>query len=197
MKFLLFDTSANGKPLSYAASSRDTSNWPRMFHLCWQLMNEKGQILESRNDLILPQDFSISAELEQRHKVTMTSLKETGVPIKESIEAFMEVMQKADMVFSHNLAFNQGVVTAEADRANVIEKFSSADAYCLMQETTYYCAIRGKRGKLKWPSLPELHKRIFNKSYNNPSHAEADVNALGRCFIVMYKTKVLEDIFDD
>ena len=197
MKFLLFDTSANGKPVSYGASSRDSSNWPRMFHLCWQLMNEKGQILDSRNDLILPKEFSLSGELEQRHKVTMAELKEKGIPLKDSIEAFMNIVPEADMVFAHNMSFNQGVVTAEADRANIIERLSAADTYCLMQEATYYCGIPGKRGKFKWPSLPELHKRILNKSYNNPSHAEADVNALGRCFIVMYKTKVLEDIFDE
>jgi DNA polymerase-3 subunit alpha len=197
MKFLLFDTSANGKPLSYSASSRDSSNWPRLFHLSWQLMNEKGQILDSRNDLIQPKTFSLTAEMEERHKVTMAELKEKGIAVEDSIAAFMNIVPEADMVFAHNLAFNQGVVTAEADRAHIIERLSAADTYCLMQEATYYCGIPGKRGKFKWPSLPELHKRIFNKSYNNASHAEADVNALARCFIVMYKTKVLEDIFDE
>ena len=197
MKFLLFDTSANGQPTNYKASYRDTVNWPRMIHLAWQLMNEKGQILASRNDLIQPNGFSVPSAIEKRHKVSMADLKERGIPIEESIEAFMKVVPEADMVFAHNLAFNQGVVTAEADRADIIERLSSADNYCLMQESTYYCGLAGKRGQFKWPSLPELHTRIFGKSYNNPSHAEADLNALARCFIVMYKTKVLEDIFDD
>ena len=196
MKFLLFDTSANGQPLNYNASARDTSNWPRMIHLCWQLMNEKGQILESGNHLIKPQGYTLNDKMVERHKLTSSQLEDQGVPLKPCIEAFMNAVREADMVFAHNLAFNQGVVTAEADRCEVIERLSSSDAYCLMQEATYYCAIPGKRGKYKWPTLPELHKRIFGKSYNNVSHAEADVNALGRCFIVMYKTKVLEDIFD-
>ena len=197
MKFLLFDTSANGQPQSYNASFRDSFNWPRMIHLSWQLMNEKGQILESRDDLIKPLGFSLTEQISKRHKVTMAELKEKGVDVKESTEAFMKVVREADMVFAHNLVFNQGVVTAEADRAEIIERLSSADTYCLMQEATYYCGIPGKRGKFKWPTLPELHKRIFGKSYNNPSNAASDLNALGRCFIVMYKTGVLEDIFDD
>ncbi len=197
MKFLLFDISANGQPKSYSASFRDSFNWPRMIHLSWQLMNEKGQILDSHNDLIKPSGFTLTPQIEERHKVSTKELKEQGVEVKASVASFMNIVPEADMVFAHNLTFNQGVVTAEADRADIIERLSSADTYCLMQEATYFCGIPGKRGKYKWPSLPELHQRIFGKSYGKISNAEADLNALARCFIVMYKTGVLEDIFDE
>lgn len=197
MKFLLFDASANGQPKSYQASFRDSFNWPRMFHLSWQLLNEKGQILASRNDLIAPIGFSLSPTIEKKHKVKQDELKSNGIPVRESIDAFMSIVPDADMVFAHNLALNQGVVTAEADRAEILERLSSAETYCLMQEATYFCAIPGKGGKYKWPSLTEIHSRIFNRSYSNAGRADADVQALARCFIVMYKTGVLEDIFDE
>ncbi len=196
MKFLLFDTSANGNPLNYNASARDTSNWPRLLHLAWQLLNDKGQILKSGNHYIKPQGFTVNEKMMERYKIKPSDLDQ-GIAVKKSIEAFMEVVPEADMVFAHNMAVNQGIITAEADRHDVIERLSSSDTYCLMQEATYYCAIPGKRGKYKWPSLPELHKRIFAKSYNNAGDAQSDLNALARCFIVMYKTNVLEDIFDE
>jgi len=196
MKFMIFDTSANGQPLNYNASARDSSNWPRMTHLAWQILNEKGQILDQANDLIKPQGFNLVDKFLERHKLTKSDVMENGINVKTAVNRFMDVLPDVDMVFSHNLAFNQGVVTSEADRHDIIERLSASDTYCLMQESTYYCGIPGKRGKFKWPTLPELHKRIFGKSYNNVSNAEADVNALARCFIVMYKTKVLEDIFD-
>lgn len=197
MKFLLFDTSANGQPANYQASARDTSNWPRMLHISWQLMNEKGQILDQRDDLIKPQGFPLNEKMMERHLLTAADLNDQGIGIKQAVEHFMAAVREADMVFAHNLSLNTGVVTAEADRCDVIERLSSSEAYCLMQETTYYCGIMGKRGKLKWPSLPELHKKIFGKSFNRAGRADADVTALGRCFIVLYKTKVLEDIFDE
>lgn len=197
MKFLLFDTSANGQPANYQASARDTSNWPRLLHLSWQLMNEKGQLLDQRDDLIKPHGFSINEKMAERHQINATESADKGIPVKEAIEHFMAAVREADMVFAHNLSLNTGVVTAEADRHDVIERLSSSESYCLMQETTYYCGIMGKRGNLKWPSLPELHKKIFGRSFNNAGRADADVTALGRCFIVLYKTKVLEDIFDE
>jgi len=167
-----------------------------MTHLAWQILNEKGQILDQANDLIKPQGFNLVDKFLERHKLTKSDVMENGINVKTAVNRFMDVLPDVDMVFSHNLAFNQGVVTSEADRHDIIERLSASDTYCLMQESTYYCGIPGKRGKFKWPTLPELHKRIFGKSYNNVSNAEADVNALARCFIVMYKTKVLEDIFD-
>ncbi len=197
MLFLLFDTSSNGKPADYKASVRDTANWPRMTHLAWNLMNDKGQIIKSANDLIKPKGYELNEGMAERHRLTKSAITKEGKDLKVCVEAFMQIVPEADMVFAHNLALNQGIVGAESDRSGVIDRLSSADAYCLMQETTYYCALPGRRGKYKWPSLPELHQRIFGKSYQNAGHAEADLNALGRCFIVLYKTKVLEDIFDD
>ena len=161
------------------------------------MINENGKILASRDDLIEPTGFSVSPAFEKKHRVKQEELKAEGIPVRDSIEAFMDMVPEADMVFAHNLIMNQGVVTAEAERAEILERLSSAETYCFMQEATYFCAIPGKGGKYKWPSLTEIHQRIFNRGFSESGRADADVNALARCFIVMYKTGVLEDIFDE
>lgn len=194
---MLFDVSANGSPTNYNASPRDIDNWPRMLHIVWQVVNEKGQIQQNRNDLIKPQGFKVSPNALERHYLEASQLELEGIPVKKAIDAFMDAVKDVDMVLSHNLALHEGIVRAEADRCGSIDRLSSMDRYCLMQETTYYCAIPSKWGKYKWPSLTELHKKLFNRGYSKPGHADADLNAQARCFIVLYKTKILEDLFDN
>jgi DNA polymerase III alpha subunit (gram-positive type) len=195
MKFLIFDCSANGNPKSWSASHRDTFNWPRLVHLSWLLIDEKGKILEQSDDLIKIEGFDISPDIEERHRLTKEQLLSEGKPLIESLKRFNQAILSADYVFAHNLNFNMGILISEYIRSNLSTSLDTADTFCLMQESTYYCQIPGRRGNYKWPSLSELHKKIFKRPYKDQNNALADVNAVTRCFIVLYKTGALEDIF--
>ena len=70
------------------------------------------------------------------------------------------------------------------------------ESYCLMQEATYYCKIKGKGG-YKWPSLQEMHTIIFKQGFSPAGNARADVIAASRCFIALKKARAFEDIFID
>lgn len=66
-----------------------------------------------------------------------------------------------------------------------------------MQEGTYHCKLRGKRGGYKWPTLQEMHTVLFRQKYSPANNARADVIAASRCFIMLKKVRALEDIFAD
>ena len=194
MKILVYDMSANGKPLKWDAPYNDTVNWPRLVHLSWQFMDEKGKLVKERNDVIKPIDFAVRKDTLKNHHLTPEDL-DNGTDLTEALNAFNEVLEEADHVFSHNHRLNAGIIRAEYVRMEVKDRLYIADAYCLMQESTYFCKIPGKYGKFKWPSLTELHKTLFKRGFNQSGNAHADMLAVGRCFIVMNKLGVLEDIF--
>ena len=196
MKFLIFDCSANGNPKSWSASHRDTFNWPRLAHISWLLIDDHGKLLDQSDDLIKIEGFDFSPEMEERHKVTKEQLLSDGKPLTDSLKRFDKAVLEADYVFAHNLNFNLGVLISEYIRSDMDTQLYTAESFCLMHESTYFCQIPGRRGNFKWPSLTELHKKIFNRPYKDANNALADVNAASRCFIVLYKTGVLEDIFD-
>ena len=58
--------------------------------------------------------------------------------------------------------------------------------------STQYCAIPGgKGGGFKWPSLTELHVKLFSVGFSSAHNASADVDATARCFLELVRLKVI------
>ena len=51
-----------------------------------------------------------------------------------------------------------------------------------MQSSTNYCAIPGFYGNYKWPTLDELHRKLFNTGFEDAHDASVDINATAKCF---------------
>ena len=47
----------------------------------------------------------------------------------------------------------------------------------------------GKGGNYKFPTLSELHFKIFGKNFNEAHNASADVDATARCLFELLRTK--------
>ena len=55
-------------------------------------------------------------------------------------------------------------------------------------EGTEYCAIPGGRGgKFKWPTLTELHQKLFGEGFGDAHDAAYDVSATARCLFEMIR----------
>ncbi|RMG85128.1 MAG: 3'-5' exonuclease [Bacteroidetes bacterium] len=193
--YLFFDVSANGQPKSWKASLTDPFNWPRLVHLSWLMYNKDRELIASSDDLIKPEGFEISVETEQKAQITHQDAVEKGVPLKEALLRFKDAVEKAEYVIAHNMKFNEGVVTAEFYRKNIPHLLGSSDKYCLMQEATWYCKLPGKTGGYKWPTLQEIHTKIFNSRYTNANNALGDVSACVVCFFALLDLEAIE-LFD-
>lgn len=194
--YLIFDTAANGSPKSWKAPVTDTFNWPRMIHISWILLGEDLKPIEDFNCLIKSPEYKITADAAKKHSIELEDVEKKGDKLSEVLDKFNKTVKESKYVFSHNLNYNQNIVGAECIRAKKTDPLAYADSYCLMQEGTFLCKLKGKRG-YKWPSLQELHSKIFNQGFSPPNNARADVIAASRCFIAMKKIGHLEDIFDD
>lgn len=195
--YLIFDVSANGKPLSYKASPNDVGNWPRLIHISWIVLGEDLKPIEDYNYLIKPDGFSISEEVAKRHTIELEKATNEGNDMKSVVKHFCEAVDEAKYIFAHNLNYNENIVAAEFKRAEMDHRLFASERLCLMQEGTFYAKIPNKRGGFKWPSLMELHAAIFKQGYGGANNARADVIAASRCFIAMHRAGAFDDLFED
>lgn len=192
--YLIFDSSANGRPKSYKAPLDDTFNWPRLIHLSWIILDEQLKPIEDYDCVIKPEGFKPTEKALKAHHIEPEKINSSENLLKDVLMQFKESVDKCHYVFSHNLAYNEGIVGSEYYRSSISSPLIAADKYCLMHEGTYYCKLPGKRG-YKWPSLQEMHSTIFKQGYTPSNHARADVIAASRCFIFLKKARAFEDIF--
>ena len=97
------------------------------------------------------------------------------------MKEFSDVLRTSRLVVAHNLDFDQRVVQAELIRAGLADAFAGKKGYCTMKNTADFCKLPGKRG-YKWPSLTELHRRLFGQVPEGIHSALADAEACKRCF---------------
>lgn len=194
--YLIFDSSANGKPHSYKASHDDIFNWPRLIHLSWIVLGEDLKPINDVNHLVKQESIPVIADALEQHHLEAKDIEEHGKGIKEVLAEFTEAVKSCQYVFAHNLNYNEGIVGSEYYRCSMPSPLISAEKYCLMHEGTYYCKIPGKRG-YKWPSLQEMHTKVFNQGYTPTNNARADVIAATRCFIALHKAGAFDDILMD
>ncbi len=195
--YLIFDVSANGKPLSYKASPNDVSNWPRMIHISWIVLGEDLKPKKDYNCLIKPEGFSISEESAKRHNIDAEKANAEGDELKGVLTQFCEAVDDAKYIFAHNLNYNENIVAAEFKRAQMEHRLFASERLCIMQEGTFYAKIPNKRGGFKWPSLMELHAAIFKQGFSPANNARADVIAASRCFIALHRAGAFDDLFEE
>lgn len=193
MKFLFFDTETNGLPKAYNASYEDVDNWPRVLSIAWCLADIDGNIHDQQYHLIKPDGWQVPTEkfwIENGY--TQEKSLAEGVPIAAALEAFMAAKLQADCLVAHNLNFDHRIVWAEFIRKGTPPR-SGMMKICTMMKTTSYCKVphANGRGGYKWPTLDELHNKVFGKSFENAHDALADVLAMKACFYELLKQGVI------
>jgi DNA polymerase-3 subunit alpha len=72
---------------------------------------------------------------------------------------------------------------------NLLQSIPAIDT---KNDATNYCAIPGGRGgRFKWPSLTELHTKLFGEVFGEAHNASADVEATARCFLELVRLEVI------
>lgn len=189
--FLFFDVESNGKPRKWNAPASDTFNWPRMVQIAWQFYDNTGVLLEAEDYIIKPEGFEISGESEHIHKISTEIAREEGTDLAMVLKRFSEVIRKAKYVVAHNLKFDGNVVGAELARKEINHTLFYSERFSLMEEATYFCKLPGPGGRYKWPTLNEVHAKLFETRYADANNAKVDVQACANCF---FKLVEMEEI---
>lgn len=190
--YLIFDTETTGLPRDYNASITDTDNWPRMVQLAWQLHDAEGQLLDVQNFIVQPEGYTIPFNAVKVHKISTERAQAEGMPLEFVLARFNEAMARCTFIAGHNISFDINVVGCELVRKAMDSPLGSLTAIDTKDASTEFCALPGGKGKYKWPTLTELHQKLFGESFGEAHNASADVEATTRCFLELIRLEVIK-----
>ena len=196
MKVIVFDTETTGLPVDSYASFHDSAKWPHIIQLAYIMFDtETKEVLEYNDNVVkLEPSVTISPESINVHQITRERSNRQGIPIKEVLDVFVKSIQKADVIVGHNIIFDKRIITVELYRQGITNCFYNRNGaipeYCTMKRTTELCAIpkiNKKTGEIynKYPTLAELHTKLFGYAPKGTHNAIADVMICLRCYVML------------
>lgn len=181
LMYLFFDTETTGLPRSWKAPLSDFNNWPRLVQLAFMVFDKDGNKLENGDFIIKPEGFTIPRIATKIHGISTQKAINTGHPLSEVLQHFYSILQKTDLLIAHNMSFDEKIMGAEFLRNNMENLIQSKPKFCTMLQSTHFCAIPGLYG-YKWPTLAELHRKLFQKDFDLAHHADVDIEITAKCF---------------
>jgi DNA polymerase III subunit epsilon len=188
--YLFFDTETTGIPKNYKAPVTDLENWPRMVQVAWLVVDESGAEISSAEHILKPNGFTIPLDAAKVHGITTEIAMERGVEVRGVLELIAKDISTAKILIAHNMAFDEKILGAEFLRAGFANHLDATTRRCTMQSATDFCRLPGPYG-FKWPTLNELHKKLFRESFRGAHQALVDVRACAKCFFELRKLKVM------
>ncbi len=187
--YLIFDTETTGLPRNFAAPITDLDNWPRLVQLAWQLHDHTGKLLSSGNYIVKPEGFTIPFNAEKIHGISTKRAQEEGVELEFVLHEFRKDIDNAHFLIGHNVSFDEKIMGAEYLRKKISSAILDKPKIDTKDDGTDFCKIEGSRG-YKWPTLTELHWKLFGKGFDDAHDAAADVEATARAFLEMVRLGV-------
>lgn len=190
--YLIFDTETTGLPQNFSAPITDLDNWPRLVQLAWQLHDERGKLINSGNYIIKPEGFTIPFNAEKIHGISTQRAIDEGVDLRFALQEFSKDMNRAFFLIGHNVSFDEKILGAEYLRLKLPSAIMDKPKIDTKDDGTPFCKILNNRGTYKWPTLAELHYKIFAKNFEDAHDAAADVEATARCFLEMVRLGITQ-----
>jgi DNA polymerase-3 subunit epsilon len=104
-----------------------------------------------------------------------------GQPIADILEQFNSMLEEAEFLVAHNMAFDEMIMGSELLRNGMQNSLADKVRICTMKQTTAFCRLSGEYG-FKWPKLSELHYKLFRTGFADAHNALADISITAKCF---------------
>lgn len=213
---MILDTETTGLCKFRTVLNFQLELWPHIVQLSYILYDTEKETVQIKDDIIkIPVNVLISEENASIHGITNEISSEKGVPLFECLLDFAKHYQHTDLLVGHNLSFDINMLIAELIR--IIDNRSSAvkhlvnyskllnslmkptkdKHFCTMKNSVDFCNIKSinKKGDefIKFPSLAELHAKLFGTV---PKHLHNSLNDVIVCFRCYYMLKHEVDILE-
>ena len=187
--YLIFDTETTGLPKKWNAPISDINNWPRCVQLAWQIHDNLGNCIESKDFLIKPDGYNIPYDSQKIHGISTELAERDGHDLHEVLTQFNEAVKNSKFIIGHNVKFDLNIMGCEFYRLKVKNNLEVSKILdTCYEKTATLCEIPGGRGgKYKFPTLTELHSYLFSTSFADAHNATADVEATTRCFLELIR----------
>lgn len=179
--YLFSDTETTGLPRNYDAPVTDFKNWPRLVQLAFLYFDDNGNKISGGDYLIKPDGFTIPKQASRIHGISTEQAKKDGFPISTILPEFNSLVEKADYLVAHNMSFDLQIMGSELLRNGMKNSLATKDKICTMKSTTSFCRLFGNYG-YKWPTLSELHYKLFKTDFEDAHNASVDITVTAKCF---------------
>jgi DNA polymerase III subunit epsilon len=191
---LFLDTETTGLPNRRSAPLYYLSNWPRLVEIAWIECNESGTVESEYDQIIKPESFEIPKSASALHGITTEKAIEDGIPLNEALKLFCQSLNRSALCVGHNIDFDVKVVNAELIRMGFLRqhfRFLWKQTKCTMKSSTKLCRLKTGHGYYKYPKLPELHTKLFGKTYEDKHNALSDARACMSCYFELHRRGIL------
>ncbi|MCT4663676.1 MAG: DNA polymerase III subunit alpha [Flavobacteriales bacterium] len=190
--YLIFDTETTGLPKDFNAPITNTENWPRLVQIAWQIHDKEGKLVDVQNFIVKPEGFTIPFNAEKIHGISTERAQRQGMSLEYVLEEFNKAVSTSEFIIGHNIVFDNNIMGCEYYRKSHDTELLERKTIDTKNVSVDYCAIPGgKGGKFKWPTLTELHTKLFQEGFNEAHNASADVEATARCFLELLRLGVV------
>ncbi|HIF15529.1 MAG TPA: 3'-5' exonuclease [Bacteroidetes bacterium] len=188
--YIFFDTETTGLPKNWKAPVEDLDNWPRLVQLAWIIYDDNKALVSSEEHIVYPSGFQIPEAASNIHGITTHKAILEGKNLDFVLDRFYTDLKACSHIIAHNLNYDINIMGAELLRNNKQNILPGKKGICTMLSSVDFCALPGKYG-YKWPSLSELHIKLFNKDFENAHDAMSDIKATADCFFALEEKYVI------
>lgn len=180
--YLFFDTETTGLPKNYKAPISDVNNWPRLVQLAYIITDEIGNKIATKDFIIKPNGFIIPSESCKVHGITTEIANEKGKDLDVVMKEFLQDIESCNIIVAHNYDFDSKIVGCEFHRLGMT--MPNKKSICTKEGTTNFCKLPNNYGynSYKWPTLQELHYKLFGSNFEEAHNALIDIQATVKCF---------------
>jgi DNA polymerase III epsilon subunit-like protein len=189
--YVFFDTETSDLPRNFNAPESDVGNWPHLVQIAWVVGESLDTVSEPEVYLFKPDGFRIAQGAIAVHGISNEFAEANGVPLQPVLSRFVDTVNNATTVVAHNMSFDINIIGAACARAGIANPIRGKTTRCTMQESTRYCRIPSRRRGYKWPTLTELHRKLFGAGFGNAHDAAEDTVACMKCFFRLQELKVM------
>jgi DNA polymerase-3 subunit epsilon len=149
--------------------------------IAWLVFDQTGNELSGTSHIIKPEGFTIPLDASRFHGISTERAIREGSDLQTILMQFSEMIDQAEYLVAHNMSFDEKIIGAEFLRKNVAHNLLRTKRICTMESAVNFCAIDGPYGH-KWPTLSQLHFKLFNTGFDETHNAAFDVKATAKCF---------------
>lgn len=178
MKVVIFDTETNGLIENHTIK---LNKQPEVieFYGCVVDLAKKGKILSEFDTLVRPHR---PLDDEPKKITGLTDEILATAPYFESVANRVElILQSAPVVIAHNLSFDVEMIELEMERLH--RKIAWPRKLCTVEQTIH---LKGFR-----LSQSNLHEFLFGEGFEGAHRAKADVHALVRICVELFKMEII------
>jgi len=197
---IIFDTETTGLIPKGMNWETNYMQFPYLVQLAWK-RSDSDRV---RDFIIKPDGYEIPEESTKIHGITTEYALDHGVSLSYTFNEFFRDVFDCEKIIGHNIFFDTSIIKSNILRLlhndhltsvlvinKVCKLLSKEKRIDTMMKTIKFCNIKQPETKrLKFPSLVELYKKLFNESFN-AHNAKDDVLATERCYNELIRLKII------